>query len=205
FAPGVGVVVVAVALPEAGLVDRRELDSAQPLGALPEVLARDDEAQRIAVLRMRDDEVRRRLRPGELRELAPVDALEARVELRPARDAVDVLHVRAARQLVELLPRELELLLHLAEDAERPSREVGVLGDRAGVQHRPLLRQVLPGRQPGRVEPRVAHLLLGFRPEHGIYSRGMDSARRDRAYVRVQGPDAVDYLNRMLSNDVPAS
>src|SRR4029078_5311113 len=30
-------------------------------------------------------------------------------------------------------------------------------------------------------------------------------ARRDRAYVRVQGPDAVDYLNRMLSNDVPES
>ena len=26
-----------------------------------------------------------------------------------------------------------------------------------------------------------------------------------RAYVRVQGPDAVDYLNRMLSNDVPES
>jgi len=31
----------------------------------------------------------------------------------------------------------------------------------------------------------------------------MESARRNRAYVRVQGPDAVDYLNRMLSNDVP--
>src|SRR3954452_10389665 len=30
------------------------------------------------------------------------------------------------------------------------------------------------------------------------------AARRPRAYVRVQGPDAVDYLNRMLSNDVPA-
>jgi folate-binding protein YgfZ len=30
-----------------------------------------------------------------------------------------------------------------------------------------------------------------------------DVARRPRAYVRVQGPDAVDYLNRMLSNDVP--
>jgi folate-binding protein YgfZ len=28
-------------------------------------------------------------------------------------------------------------------------------------------------------------------------------ARRERAYLRVQGPDAVDYLNRMLSNDVP--
>jgi folate-binding protein YgfZ len=29
------------------------------------------------------------------------------------------------------------------------------------------------------------------------------AALRPRAYVRVQGPDAVDYLNRMLSNDVP--
>jgi tRNA-modifying protein YgfZ len=29
------------------------------------------------------------------------------------------------------------------------------------------------------------------------------AAPRPRAYVRVQGPDAVDYLNRMLSNDVP--
>jgi tRNA-modifying protein YgfZ len=30
-----------------------------------------------------------------------------------------------------------------------------------------------------------------------------DTAQRPRAYVRVQGPDAVDYLNRMLTNDVP--
>src|SRR3954452_13729961 len=29
------------------------------------------------------------------------------------------------------------------------------------------------------------------------------AARRPRSYVRVHGPDAVDYLNRMLSNDVP--
>src|SRR3954451_19980979 len=29
------------------------------------------------------------------------------------------------------------------------------------------------------------------------------AARRPRAYVRVQGPEAIDYLNRMLSNDVP--
>src|ERR687887_2445941 len=28
-------------------------------------------------------------------------------------------------------------------------------------------------------------------------------ARRARGYVRVTGPDAVDYLDRMLSNDVP--
>jgi folate-binding protein YgfZ len=30
-------------------------------------------------------------------------------------------------------------------------------------------------------------------------------ARRERAYVRVHGPQAVEYLNRMLSNDVPES
>src|SRR4051812_18949940 len=30
-----------------------------------------------------------------------------------------------------------------------------------------------------------------------------DTASRPRAYVRVQGPDAVDFLNRMLSQDVP--
>jgi folate-binding protein YgfZ len=29
------------------------------------------------------------------------------------------------------------------------------------------------------------------------------AAPRPRAYVRVQGPDALDYLDRMLSNDVP--
>src|SRR5205809_6784713 len=29
------------------------------------------------------------------------------------------------------------------------------------------------------------------------------AATRGRAYVRVKGPDAVEYLNRMLSNDVP--
>ncbi|HEV8105440.1 MAG TPA: hypothetical protein VGP69_17035 [Gaiellaceae bacterium] len=29
------------------------------------------------------------------------------------------------------------------------------------------------------------------------------AARRARAYVRVKGPDAIDYLNRMLSRDVP--
>ena len=32
----------------------------------------------------------------------------------------------------------------------------------------------------------------------------VDAARRPRAYVRVKGPDAVDFLDRMLSNDVPA-
>jgi tRNA-modifying protein YgfZ len=30
----------------------------------------------------------------------------------------------------------------------------------------------------------------------------MDVARRERAYLRVSGPDAADYLQRMVSNDV---
>jgi tRNA-modifying protein YgfZ len=32
-----------------------------------------------------------------------------------------------------------------------------------------------------------------------------DVAQRPRAYVRVHGPDAISYLDRMLSNDIPAS
>jgi tRNA-modifying protein YgfZ len=32
----------------------------------------------------------------------------------------------------------------------------------------------------------------------------MDVATRERAYVRVAGPDAADYLQRMVSNDVEA-
>ena len=31
-----------------------------------------------------------------------------------------------------------------------------------------------------------------------------EAARRPRAYVRVKGPDAGDYLQRMVSNDVLA-
>src|SRR5438477_3188050 len=48
--PGVGVVVVAVAFPEAGPVGRREFDPVQPFRALPEVAGRDDETHRPAVL-----------------------------------------------------------------------------------------------------------------------------------------------------------
>ena len=32
----------------------------------------------------------------------------------------------------------------------------------------------------------------------------MEIATRERAYVRVAGPDAEDYLQRMVSNDVEA-
>src|SRR5437588_9595326 len=45
------VVVVAADLPEAALIVVEELDLVGPLGALPEVALRDDQAERAAVLR----------------------------------------------------------------------------------------------------------------------------------------------------------
>src|SRR4051812_48312525 len=50
FLPVVGVVVVAVPLPEAGLVGGAQLEPAQPLRALPEVPRWDEQAERPAVL-----------------------------------------------------------------------------------------------------------------------------------------------------------
>src|SRR5262245_26174530 len=50
FLPGIGVVVVAVALPEAELVVVEELEAADPFGALPEVALRNQQAERVAML-----------------------------------------------------------------------------------------------------------------------------------------------------------
>src|SRR4051812_9552913 len=52
LAPRVAVVVVAERLPEAGLVLRHEDEAAHPLGALPEVQMRDEQARGAAVLRL---------------------------------------------------------------------------------------------------------------------------------------------------------
>jgi hypothetical protein len=52
--------------------------------------ARERHVLGVPGLGVRDREVRGRLRPAELGELAPVDAAEAGVEAAPARDAVDV-------------------------------------------------------------------------------------------------------------------
>ena len=37
-----------------------------------------------------------------------------------------------------------------------------------------------------------------------MHTRRMEVARREREFVRVAGPDAADYLQRMVSNDVEA-
>ena len=89
------------------------------------------------------------------------------------------------------------------ETRKVPRREVDSR-DRAGVQHRPLLGQVLPRRQARGVVARVDHLAFGLGAEHRLYSNGMRVASRPRSFVRVAGPDAEEYLNRMVSNDVAA-
>src|SRR5215216_857725 len=50
LAPGVAVVVIAQALPEAGLVLVQQLNPADPLGALPEVQVRHEQPRRAAML-----------------------------------------------------------------------------------------------------------------------------------------------------------
>src|ERR1700730_11446525 len=50
LAPGIGAVVVPVALPEAELISLDDADPLEPLGALPEVFPRHEAAQREAVL-----------------------------------------------------------------------------------------------------------------------------------------------------------
>ena len=66
LAPRVAVVVVAVALPEAGLVAVAQLQRAHPLGALPEVQVGDDDAHRATVDRLDRlaARTRRRRSPG---------------------------------------------------------------------------------------------------------------------------------------------
>jgi hypothetical protein len=93
-----------------------------------------------------------------------MNALERRVEAAPARDAVNVGRDLRLRQRLQLVVAERDRLLDLAEDLEVPRREIG-LRDGACVQDRPLLGQVLAGREPGGVEPFVDQLLLRFGPE----------------------------------------
>src|SRR6185312_14380486 len=66
------------------------------------------------------------------------------------------------------------------------------------------------GRQPRRVVPGLRDLLLGSGAEHGVPTLAIvasviaGAAVRPRAFVRVAGRDAADYLQRMVSNDVAA-
>src|SRR4051812_27673297 len=139
--PGVTVVVVAVGLPEAGLVVVAQLEAADPLRVLPEVEMRDQQPGRTPVLGLE------RLAPvlvgdpcpatgqilerqvGRIAAVTPrgdvagvgVDAFEqcvdrdpgpGGVELRPLGDAMDVGGDRFPRQRDELLPWPRHRLIH---------------------------------------------------------------------------------------------
>jgi hypothetical protein len=70
------------------------------------------------------------------------------------------------RERLQLGVAQGEGFLDLTEDLEVPRREIG-LRNGAGVEDGPLLRQVLAGRESGRVEPFVDQLLLRLGPEEG--------------------------------------
>ena len=90
-----------------------------------------------------------------------MDALEARVEAAPARNAVNVGRDIGRRQRRQLGEAEGQRLLDLAAHLERPGGKVDARHV-AGVEHRPLLGEVLAGRQAGGVVPRLADLVLCF-------------------------------------------
>ena len=83
-------------------------------------------------------------------------------------------------------------------DGEVPGREVGVR-DRARVQDRPLLGEVLAGRQPRGVVSRLDHLPLGSAPEHASYT----SARwPSRPYESAATPTRLRRRSRSGRRDL---
>ena len=75
-------------------------------------------------------------------------------------------------KIVQLRPRQGQRRVDLAVHAKVPAGEVRRVGrDAAGVEDGPLLREVLAGREPGRVVARIRHLPLRLAPEHARYSR----------------------------------
>jgi hypothetical protein len=82
---------------------------------------------------------------------------------------VDVELDLGGRQRGEFLPRETQGSLDLPADREVPAGQVRCR-DAAGVEHGPLLGQVLPRRKPGRVVAGLLDLALGSGAEHGAYT-----------------------------------
>ena len=108
---------------------------------------------------VRKDEVRALLGLHELRELAPVHALERRVEPAPACHAVDVRRDLCLRQRLQLVVTQRDRALDLAEDLEVPRGEIRLRTvPRAG---RATFSQVLaPASRPARPTERPASRTL---------------------------------------------
>src|SRR6266436_2010226 len=188
FLPWVSVDVVAVCLPEAGLVGRLEPEAPYPLGALPEVVLRDEHARGAAVLggerltcvgedhpglAARDVLERQVGRVAAVRVLGHevgcrLDPFEERVdrdaspdgvELRPFGHAVDVAGDLLAREGTELLPGPTAGLVQLADDREVPQLERRVRR-RAGGENGEVAGDVL-----ARWDARGIHLGWAAAPE----------------------------------------
>src|SRR5216683_763859 len=176
FPPRISVHVIAVGLPEAGLVLVEELEAAHPLGALPEIQMRDEQPRRAAVLGIERLAVIAERQPGtpagdvvdrEVGAVATVaegkhecrlgcGLLEQRVdryglplgvELGPPGHAMNVGRDGLGGQRAHLLPGPR--LNHLAglADGERP-RLGGNVRRRASRQDGKVMGYVLPWRHP---------------------------------------------------------
>src|SRR5215470_12354143 len=184
FLPWVSVVVVAVCLPEAGLVGRPEPQAPYPLGALPEVVLRDEHPRGAAVLgRQRPavvgedhpglaarDVLQRQVgRVAAVRELGHelrcrLDTCQQRVdrdappdgvELRPLRHAVDVAGDLLARQGAELLPGPAPRLVQLADDRKVPQLQRRARR-RPGGENGEITGDILTGRDTRGIDIRGA-------------------------------------------------
>jgi hypothetical protein len=180
----------------------QELETADPLGTLPEVALGDEQSERetvlglewlavervgqehviviedvewqvgcVALLGVADDVGRGRADLRQLEDLLDRDAFPGRIELRPARHAMDVRMDLLAWEVFELLPGEREGRIDLAPHLEVPRRQIDPR-HRAVVEHGELLRPVLAGRDPfgdGGIDCGVAE--KAFEHESGVLTR----------------------------------
>ncbi len=119
--------------------------------------------------------------------------------------------ISVAGSAVELLPGQTQGLLDLAGDREVPGGQVR-LRDAAGVEHGPLLGQVLAGRKPGRVVAGLLDLALCSGAEHGAYTNygGTEGSEPTTGLRAGSGPGrrglpAADGLERRHRGPLPGA
>jgi len=166
---------------------RRERLAGERVGEDDVVVVEDREryVRRVALLGVLHDVPGGGARLREPEDLLDRDTLPLGVELRPSGHAVDVGVEGSARKVPELVPGETERAVDLAPDAERPRLEVH-RRDRAVVEDRELLGQVLAGRQP--LRDRRIHRLRAEQPiEHGSTPSCAGHSRGSARQARVSG------------------
>ena len=117
------------------------------------------EVGRVAAVGVGHHELAFRIDAGAAEQLADGDADPGRVELRPARDAVDVGRDLPLREGLQLVPGQGQRVVDLAEDVEIPLGQVerGIRPDR---EHRKALGQVLPRWHASGIDAELLRLPL---------------------------------------------